>query len=72
MITPPRRTSQKTRAISPWDRNGRDEEEETRKYQKETKRKAVPLTSVLFVEQTPGGGSLRRGRRRQPRTQMWR
>ena len=43
MITPPRRTSQKTRAISPWDRNGRDEEE-TRKYQKETKRKAVPLT----------------------------
>ena len=41
--------------MSPWDRKGGDEEEETRKYMKETKKKAVPLTLVLFVEQTPRG-----------------
>ena len=55
LITPPRRTPHESRAMSTWDRKGGDEEEETRKYQKETKMKAVPLTSVLFVEQTPGG-----------------
>ena len=45
-----------SRTMSPWDRKGGDEEEETRSYIKETSKKmAVPLTSVLFVEQRPGG-----------------
>ena len=41
--------------MSPWDKKGRDEEEETRQIQKETRKKAAPLTSVLFMEQTLGG-----------------
>ena len=41
--------------MSPRDRKGRNDEEETKEKQKETRRKAAPLTSVLFVEQTSSG-----------------
>ena len=44
LITPPRRAAHTTR-------KGRSEEE-TKKEQKEARKKAAPLTSVMFVEQT--------------------
>ena len=38
--------------MSPWDRKNKHDKDEK---QKEARRKAAQLTSVLFVEQTPGG-----------------
>ena len=46
LITPPRRTRHESKAMSPWDSKG--------VAKKEVLRKAAPLTTVLFVEQTPG------------------
>ena len=46
LVSPPRRAQQESKAMSPWDSKG--------VAKKEVLRKAAPLTTVLFVEQTPG------------------
>ena len=55
LITPPKRTQQESKAMSPWDSKGGGEVGDTEVKKKEAQRKATPLTSVLFVEQTTGG-----------------
>ena len=51
LVSPPRRAQQESKAVSPWDSKGGSDTE----IKKEVCRKASPLTSVLFMEQTPGG-----------------
>ena len=48
MITLTRRAVQESRAMSPWDRKGKNDEQETKEKQMETRRKAAPLICVLF------------------------
>ena len=55
LITPPKRTQQESKAMSPWDSKGGGEVDNAEVKKKEAQRKATSLTSVLFVEQTPGG-----------------
>ena len=54
LITPPRRAQQESKAMSSWDSKGGSEDDSS-EVKKEVRRKAAPLTTVLFVEQTPGG-----------------
>ena len=58
LVTPPRRAQQEGRAMSPWDSKSGGEVDNT-KAKKKALRKAAPLTTVLFVEQTPGVCTLR-------------
>ena len=54
LIPPLKRAAPESRAMSPWDSKGMSEDD-AREIQKEARRKPAPLSSVLFVEKTPGG-----------------
>ena len=72
LITPPRRAQQESKAMSPWDSKGGGEVD-CSDAKKEVLRKAAPLTTVLFVEQTPWGvyAAMLRDTEEKLATHMW-